>query len=106
MPVSSSCLLKSKISVQKIEEAFDIFNDYKSSAYLNQSLLSRLLHFVFESIRHKNQEAFNQIFESFERSLARDPEFEKILKKIGTAYLGIAFEGGFSIMSLVEGLFK
>lgn len=90
----------------KADEAYVVFQAYKSSPFLEKSLLSKLLFFVFESIRIRNQECFSQIFDSFDNTLKRDPEFDKLLKKVGNSYLGINYSSGFNIMSMVESLFK
>lgn len=90
----------------KADEAYVVFQAYKSSPFLEKSLLSKLLFFVFESIRIRNQECFSQIFDSFDNTLKRDPEFDKLLKKVGISYLGINYSSGFNIMSMVESLFK
>jgi hypothetical protein len=90
----------------KADEGYVIFQAYKSSPFLEKSPLSKLLFFVFESIRIRNQECFSQIFDSFENTLKRDAEFEKLLKKVGNFYLGINYSAGFNIMSMVESLFK
>jgi hypothetical protein len=92
--------------LDRADEAFVVFQAYKTSPFLERSLLAKLLYFVFESIRIRNQECFSQIFDSFEHSIKRDPEFEKLLKKVGNSYLGINYSSGFNIMSMVESLFK
>jgi hypothetical protein len=49
---------------------------------------------------------FNEIFESFANSIKRDPEFEKLIQKIGQTYLGISYNSGFDLMGMMEGLLK
>lgn len=94
------------MALGKADEGYVLYNSYKGTPFLAKSLLNKLLFIVFESIRIKSKECYNQIFESFQKSLQRDPEFDKLLKKIGSLYLGIEYCSGFNIMNMMESFLK
>lgn len=59
---------------------------------------------MFETVRASAKDAFLEIQKSFEATLNRDPEFKKLLAKIGSMYLGIEEEKPMNIMSMLSGL--
>lgn len=63
-----------------------------------------MLFYVFEAIRARSAEVFTQIPKTFEATLNRDPEFKKLLAKIGSSYLGIVEEKPMNLMSMLSGL--
>lgn len=54
----------------------------------------------------KNKEIFEIAKESFQNSLKRDPEFEKLISKIGYGYFGIPEREGFNLMSMMSSMFS
>lgn len=95
-------MLTSKVLMKKLGEAYDIYAYYKHSQFLEEdSLCSELLFHVFESLRLKDDEIFKAVMDTFNNTLARDPDIEKIVKKIGSIYFGISDGSGMDIMSML-----
>ena len=88
--------------VKKLEEAYDIYVHYKNSDYLEEdSLCSELLFHIFESLRLKDEEVFKAVIDSFQNTLKRDGDIEKIVKKIGSIYFGITDGSGVDMLSML-----
>ena len=92
--------------MKRLEEAYDVYSYYKHSAYLEEdSLCSELLFYVFEALRLKDEEIFKAIVETFANTLRRDPDIEKIVKKIGSMYFGISDGSGMDMISMLGSMF-
>ena len=92
--------------VKKLEEAYDVFSRYKNSAYLEEdSLCSELLFHVFEALRLKDEEVYKAVVDAFANTLRRDPDIEKLAKKIGAMYFGISDGSGVDMLSMLGSMF-
>lgn len=90
----------------KNEDAQQLFTKVAGSLGLKDSPLERLVYFCLEALRLRSKSCFQELFLSFENSLKRDPEIEKLLRKIGSTQLGLADASSFSLFSMLEGMFK
>lgn len=90
----------------KNEDAVKILADFSEFFGPKNSPFEKLLLFCFEAIRLRSQSCFQELFKSFENSLKRDAEVEKLLRKVGNAQLGIADASSFSLFGMLEGMFK
>ena len=90
----------------KNEDAYQFFTGSAGSLGLKDSPFERLVYFCLEALRLRSQSCFQELFQSFENSLKRDPEIEKLLRKVGSTQLGLPDASSFSLFGMLEGMFK
>ena len=95
-----------KIALNKTAQSYSFVMDFAQDKAFEQSLLLNFLKYLFKAIQFKSKELFDITRETFENSLKRDPEFEKLLSKIGSGYFGIQEKQNFNLMSMMGSLFS
>ena len=95
-----------KIVIKRVKEAFDIFQDFRQDNFFKESLLCKMLEFLFESLLQKNKEVFEKLMGSCENCMRRDEDIGKCLKMIGSQYFGIQDSGSFNLMSMMGSMFS
>jgi len=92
--------------MKRLEEAYDIYSHYKNTSYLEEdTLCSELLFHIFESMRLKDGEIFKAVVSTFQNTIKRDPDIEKIVKKVGSMYFGINDGSGVDMLSMLSSMF-
>lgn len=80
--------------------------DFEEREEFKNTLLLNFIKFVFKAIQNKSKELFETALEVFQNSIKRDPEFEKLLSKIGFGYFGIQEKQNFNLMNMMGNLFS
>lgn len=88
----------------RADDARRFFDDLREASPLKGSPLGRLLECCFEALRLRSQRCFQELAPAFARPLARDPELPRLLRRVGSAHLGLPDDTGFSLMSMLGNL--
>ena len=76
-----------KLTARRKKDAEQLFNFFTEEAYLDESLLAKMIKYTIKSIDMNSVEIFERLTSTYQKSLLRDPELQVLLEKIGEMYL-------------------
>ena len=76
-----------KLTARRKKDAEQLFNFFTEEAYLDDSLLAKMIKYTIKSIDMNSVEIFERLTSTYQKSLQRDPELQVLLEKIGEMYL-------------------
>jgi len=76
-----------KLTARRKKDAEQLFNFFTEEAYLDESLLAKMIKYTIKSIDMNSVEIFERLTSTYQKSLKRDPELQVLLEKIGEMYL-------------------
>lgn len=95
-----------KTAVNKAKQAYEFYLDICNWPEIHNSPLNRFLQLFFKSLDIRSKQVFVRNREVFKGELERDPEFSKLLDRIGFIFLGIEMKQEFNLMSMIGNLFN